>query len=252
MYRHLLIALASLLLVACGRGSEDFTVKIDRPAERVRSAFGQVSLDGEIAAMIPGLKVVRTAPEPNTVLYTIPGDGSFPATIKLIFEPSADGKATVIRGAVDVPSTTVTFEGKSMVISESKVERIIAGILRSASSKLEKGSEIENEQRDFARMLTVLAIVTDSKKLALAQDISKYPEWYMAGLGWLSGIGDGADSPYGDYAGGEDPGMDARQEEYKQRRAESEEKAKAEEAAEPMDQARGDSAGGDYVGGSDE
>jgi hypothetical protein len=251
MHRILFIAIASLLLAACGRGSEDFTVNVARPAERVQAAFGQASLDSDIAPMFPGLKVVRTTPDANTVLYTIPGDGSFPTAIKLTFASSADGKATVIRGAIDVPSTSVTFEGKSMVISESKVERIIAGILRSASSKLEEGRDIETEQRDFSRMLTVLAIVTDSKKLALAQDISKYPDWYMAGLGWLSGIGDGdgAASPYGEYAGGEDPGMEARQDESKLRRAEGEAKAKAEEAAEPMDQARGDSAGGDYSGG---
>lgn len=252
MYRFVLVAIASLLLAACGRGSEDFTVSVARPPDRVASAFGQAGLDSDIAALFPGLKVVRTSPAPNEVLYTVPGDGSFQTAIKLRFAPSADGKATVIHAAIDVPSTEVTFDGKAMVISEGKVERIFAGILRTASSKLEEGRGIENEQRDFSRMLTVLAIATDSKKLALAQDISKYPDWYMAGLGWLSGIGGGAENPYGDYAGGEDPSAAARQDEYKQSRAEREEKAKAEEASEPMDEARGDSARGDYAGGSDE
>ncbi|MBN8500375.1 MAG: hypothetical protein J0M19_04410 [Sphingomonadales bacterium] len=252
MTRFLLIAMVSLMLTACGRGGEDFTVKVDRPAERVAAAFSQASVDSEIGALLPGLKVVRSQPKPDTVIYTIPGDGSFETIVKLTFAGSADGKATVIHGAIDVPSTEVTFDGKQMVISESKVERIVAGILRSAARKLEKGEDIANEQRDFSRMLTVLAIITDSKKLQLAQDISKYPEWYMAGLGWLSGADDGVDNPYGDFPVGEDPTINARQDEYRQQRAESEEKAKADQASEPMDAAAGDSAGGDYSGGSDE
>jgi hypothetical protein len=98
-------------------------------------------------------------------------------------------------------------------------------------------------------VLTVLAIITDSKTLRMAKDMATHPEWYMAGLGWLSG--EGSASPYGDLAIPEDPGTAARMDEYKQQSAERQEQAKAEEAAEPMDDARGDSAQGDYSGGSD-
>lgn len=253
MLRRLLFAaFASLLLTACGRGSEDFTVKVARPAERVAVAFGGIGLDAEIASLFPGAKVVRTQPAKNEILYTIPGDGDFPAAIKLTFEPGADGKTSIVHAAVDVPSTKVTFDGKAMVISEGKVESAFRSLIRSAAKKLENGESIDDERQSFSRLLTVLAIITDSKKLRLAQDISAYPEWYMSGMGWLSGLGGGSDYPYGDYAGGEDPGAAARVDEYKQSSQERRERDQAEENARPMDDARGDSANGDYAGGSDE
>ncbi len=243
--RIVFAAFASLLLAACGRGSEDFAVNVGRPVDRVASAFDGTSVDPEISGMFPGLKVVRTRPAKNEILYTIPGNGEFEATIKLTFVGSDDGQSTVIHGAVDVPSTEVTYDGKSMVISETKVEIIIRALMRSAAKKLEAGKSVEEERRDFSRMLTVLAIITDSKKLRLAQDISKYPEWYMAGLGWLSGLGDSGPNPYGEYVAGDDPGYAARQDEYRQESAERAERAQAEENSRPMDSAQGDSAYGD-------
>lgn len=242
------LILACLLLGACSRGAEDFTVTVDRPPERAEAAFGQAGLDGELAGLFPGLKIDRSKPEAGTVLYTIPGTGSFPATVKLTFAPTNGGQASVISVAVDVPSTDVVVDGKAMVISELKVEKMVRGILRSAASKMAKGQSIETEQRDFSRLLTVLAIVTDGKQLQLAQDMEKNPDWYLDGLGWLSGSGDEAANPYGDWAGGEDPGMAARQEEGAQRSAEREARSQAEENAEPMDEARGESANGDYAG----
>lgn len=242
------LILACLLLGACSRGAEDFTVTVDRPPERAEAAFGQAGLDGEMAGLFPGLKIDRTKPEPGTVLYTVPGDGSFHAVVKLTFTATEGGQGSVIGVAVDVPSTDVVVNGEAMVISELKVEKMVRGILRSAARKMAKGESIETEQRDFSRLLTVLAIVTDSKQLQLAQDMERNPEWYAAGLGWLTGSGDETANPYGEWAGGEDPGMAAREEESAQRSAEREAMSQAEQNAEPMDEARGDSANGDYAG----
>ena len=248
--RFLLLMLSSLLLSGCGRGAKDFAVTVQRPVDKVAAAFGEIPLDSEFSQLVPGLKVVRTEPKPNEVLYTVPGDGKFPATIHLTFEPDANGQTTTIHAAVDVPSTTVEFAGKTMVISEVKVEKMLRDMLGSAKRKLESGGDIAAEKRDLGKVLTVLAIITDSKKLRLAQDITKYPEWYMSGLGWIGGgDGDYANYPYGDHARGEDPGAATRQDQYK-------EQAAQQDAAEPMeeargDSARGDSAQGDYSGGSD-
>lgn len=251
MLARSLIALISLIALAgCGRGSEDFTVPVARPVNVVASAFGNKALDGDITPLFPGLKVVRTEPAPNAVLYTFPGDGSFPAAIRFTFEPAPDGEGTVIHTAIDVPSTTVVLAGKEMVISESKVEAMVRGILRAAASKMEEGRDTETEQRDFARMMTVLAIATDSKQLRLARDISNYPEWYLAGLGWLTGGGDGPANPYGDPTEGEDLGMAAAREERRMQRAENEEQAEAAQNARPMDEAVGESAAGEPAGGS--
>lgn len=174
--RLLLAACACLLLAACGRGSQDFATKIARPADKVAAAFNNVGTDSEIAALIPGLKVVRTKPAPDEILYTIPGDGDFSAAIKLTLASDAGGQVTVVHAAIDVPSTEVKFDGKAVVISESKVEKVIRGLIREAGKKLEKGTSIETERRDFSRMLTVLAVITDSKKLRTLNEISTYPE----------------------------------------------------------------------------
>ena len=253
LHRIVLITFASLLLAACGRGSEDFKLNVARPADKVEAAFDHTGLDAELSGVFPGLKVVRTKPAEGEVLYTLPGDGSFPATIKLTFEPGEGGKTTVVHAAIDAPSTKVDFDGKTMVLSEAKVEKMVRGILRSAAKKLEDGKDIAGEQQAFSRLLTMLAIVTDSKQLKLAQDASKYPEWYLSGLGWMSEGGgyEGPAYPYGDAAMGEDPGIAAERDEANQRSADQREQQKAEAAAEPMDDAGGDSAGGDYAGPSE-
>lgn len=253
LQRILLVIFASLLLAACGRGSEDFAMDVARPADRVEAAFDHAGLDSELTGVFPGLKVIRSKPAEGEVLYTIPGDGSFPATIKLTFQSSEDGKTTIVRAAIDAPPSKVDFDDKTMVLSESKVEKMVRGILRSAGKKLEDGQDIASEQRAFSQLLTMLAIVTDSKQLKLAQNMSRYPEWYLSGLSWMSDGGgyDGPAFPYGDGSMGEDPGTNAQREESQQRMSERDEKQKAENAAEPMDETPGDSARGDYAGPSD-
>lgn len=253
LHRILLVTFASLLLAACGRGNEDFTMKVARPVDKVEAVFDHAGVETDISGMFPGLKVVRSKPADGEVLYTMPGDGDSPATIKLTFEPGKDGKTTVVHAAVDTPTVKVDFDGKAMVLSEAKVEKMIRGILRSAGKKLEDGQDIASEQQAFSRLLTMLAIVTDSKQLKLAQNASNYPDWYLSGWGWMSEGGgyDGPAYPFGEAAAGEDPGKEAAREESRQSSADREEQQKANEAAEPMDDSRGDSAGGDYAGPSE-
>ena len=242
--------LALLLLGGCGRGSEDFTVHIARPADRVLEVLGHVQLDGELAGHFPSLKVDRTAPNKGEVLYIIPGDGRFPTAIHLTFEEVNGGKETVVHAAVDVPPVKVDFAGKDKVISEFKVERALRRLIEAAGSKLESGGDTAPQRKEFSQLLTALAIVTDSKQLALATDMERNPDWYMGDMGSLY---DGADSDedgdraapaYGNPAMGEDPNATAREQSYK-------DKARAADASAPMDEANGDNARGDYTSGEE-
>lgn len=242
LQRMWMALLAVLLLGGCGRGSEDFTVRVARPPERVMQTLGQAGLDGTISGHFAGLKVERTEPAENEVLYTIPGDSSFPAAIHLTFEAVNGGKGTVVHAAIDVPAVKVSLKGRSKVISEYKVESTLRSLVEKIGSKLEEGGDTMRERKEFSQLLTVLAIVTDSKQLNLAIDMESNPDWYMGGLDSLydgddAGFADGPARPNGDYPAGEDPNAPARQQEYK-------DKARAADAAAPMDDADGDNARG--------
>lgn len=229
--------LAVLLLGGCGRGSEDFTVRIARPPDRVMQALGQSGLDGEISGHFPGLKAERTSPSPEEVIYTIPGDSSFPAVIHFTFEGVNGNKGTVVHAAVDIPAVKVTLKGKSKVISEYKVETMLRALVEKVGSKLEEGGDTVAERKEFSQLLTALAVVTDSKQLNRALDIESNPDWYMGGLNSLYDGedygGDGPVRPNGDYPVGEDPNAPARQQEAKDR-------VRAAEAAAPVDDAEGE------------
>jgi hypothetical protein len=245
MLQRLWVAvLAALLLGGCGRGSEDFTVRIARPPERVIQVLGHGELDADLREHFPGLKIERTEPAENEVLYSIPGDSSFPAAIHLTFEAVNSGTETVVHAAVDVPAAKVSLKGKGKVISEIKVEKVLRELVEKVGSKLEEGGDTAAERKDFSQLLTALAIVTDSKQLRLAIDMESNPERYMGDLDSLydGEDGDEAAQADGDALVGDDPSAATRRQEYK-------EKEHAAKAAAPMDDAEADEAEGDRAAG---
>ena len=118
-------ALAILLLSGCGRGSEDFTVQIDRPADRVAQVLGHGEFDRQLSGYFSGNKLQRTEPTNSEVVYTMPGDGASPAVIHFTFEQVEGGRATVVHAAIDVPAVKIVLKGKTKAISESRVERAV-------------------------------------------------------------------------------------------------------------------------------
>ena len=233
-------AMAVLLLGGCGRGDEDFTVRVARPPERVMQELGHAGLDGEVSGHFPGLKVERSEPATNEVLYTIPGDSNFPAAIHLTFEAVDGGKETVVHAAVDVPAVKVSLKGQSKVISEFKVETVLRQLVEKVGKRLEEGSDTVAERKEMSQLLTGLAVVTNSKQLRLALDMEKSPDWYQGGFGsWYDDDdrGDGAGPGYGNAAVGEDPEVAVREQEYR-------EKERTAQAAAPMNDAEGDDARG--------
>lgn len=241
-----LALLALLVLSGCGQGSEDFTVRIARPPERVMQALGHAGLDADLGGYFTGLKVDRSMPSKDTVLYTIPGDARFPAGVLLTFEAVDGGKGTVVHAAIDVPAVKVTFKGKTKVISETKVEFAIRDLIQKVGSKLEEGGDTVTERKELSKILTVLAVVTDSKQLRRAVDLEKGPNWAMGGEGGLYD-GDVEEAAvahaYGNAPTGEDPAVAIRRQEYR-------DQERAAHASAPMDSAAGEAPRGTDPHGS--
>ena len=232
--------LAVLLLGGCGRGSEDFTVRVARPSERVMQELAHAGLDGEVSRHFPGLKVERSEPAANEILYTLPGDSNFPAAIHLTFEAVDGGKETVVHAAVDVPAVKVSLKGRSKVISEFKVETLLRELVEKIGKKLETGGDTASVRKEMSQLLTGLAVVTNSKQLRLALDMERNPFWYQGGSNsWFDGddSGFGAEPGYGNAPRAEDPEAAVREQEYREKR-------RTAQAAAPMDDAAGDPARG--------
>ena len=229
-------ALALLLLNGCGRGSEDFAVRIARPADRVAQVLGHGELDSELSGHFPGMKLQRAAPTNNDVVYTLAGDGAFPAVIHLTFEPVDGGKATVVHAAIDVPAAKIVMKGKTKEISEFRVERALKELVEKIGSKLEEGRDTAAERKEFSQILTVLEIVSSSKLLRRFTELADNPGASMRDWSELydggGDYGDGGAQPYGRAATGVDPAVAVREQEYR-------EKERNSRAAAPMNDARG-------------
>ena len=234
-------ALALVLLNGCGRGSEDFTVRIDRPADRVAQMLGHGELDRELSGHFSNIKLQRTEPTENEVVYTMPGDGASPAVIHFTFEPVEGGKATVVHAAIDVPAIKIVLKGKTKAISETRVERAVKELVQKVGSKLEEGRDTMAERKEFSQILTVLGIVSNSKQLQRFAEMESNPGSFMSNWNALadsgSDYGERGAQPYGRAAVGVDPAAAVREQEYRERE-------RNDRAAAPMNDAKGDPARG--------
>ena len=194
MRRLVLAGALALALSGCGgnRGAEDFAVMVKRPVASVFTAIGTATMPSEVRSLFPQLKIERTRPSDNEVLYTVPGDGAFPATIRFRFDAVEGGQATVVHAFIDVPSIKVTVGGKPMVLSEAKVERALSGYLKRMAESGAGSSGFGSSP--MPKTLLALAIATNSKMLAEVQDMEKHPEKLAGRLAGLDAyFGDESD-----------------------------------------------------------
>lgn len=239
--------LACLTLAGCGsgRGGEDFSVVVERPADRVLAALDGIRASDKYAELFPGVKVDRSRPGDGEVLYTIPGTGSFDAALRFRVVAVGGNKGAVIHAAIDVPSVRTNIAGKSMVLSESKVEHVVKGLLESAARKLAKGQSIERERQDLSELFLALGVVTDKNKLKLAEAMRDNPEWYSGGFSQYGSLSDAdadAETPDAPYGEAPTPASDPQ---ARVRANERTERDRLEQAAEPQDDAEGEKASGD-------
>jgi hypothetical protein len=244
MKKLVLPLLAALALAGCGGGGkEDFARTLNRPANVVFASLGVATLPAEVTALFPALKLARTKPADNEVLYTLSGTDGEDATIRLVFEAAQGGKSTLVRAMVDVPAVRTVIDGKPKVISERKIEAELVRIVE-AAGKGDAGNALSD-------LLGALAVATDKEALVEALKMIKDPSRARAALAAMGGdLGDfydaesdadTVDRPQGADAGPQsDPNAAIEQAETARAEEEWREENKARAAGEAPDDASGD------------
>jgi hypothetical protein len=161
-------------LAGCGGDAEDFAVEVKRPVAAVYAPLLAADV-GEARIAFPGVSFERTRPSDTEILYTVPGTGSFPATVRFKLEPKNGGETTLIHTFVKVPEVHAVIDGREKVLSEWKIERQLQNLLKSTGRSLEMGSSAQSESRRLASLLIAIAIATDENHLARALDFKNDP-----------------------------------------------------------------------------
>ena len=175
-------ALAPLLLAGCGSGGgEDFTVEVKRPIAAVFAPLAAVNV-AEARPLFAGIRVDRSRPSDNELLYTIPGSDDVTSTVRLRLEPLRDGEATMIHASVDVPPVHAFIDGHEKVLSESKLETRLKQLLESTGRNLEMGSRSESDAMKLSGLLAAIAVATNKQYLARAVDLKSDPGRFLAML----------------------------------------------------------------------
>lgn len=224
---------ALLLLAGCGSEAEDFAVEVKRPVAAVYAPLIAADVS-EARIAFPGVSFERTRPSDGEILYTIPGTGSFPATVRLKLESQNGGESTVVHAFVKVPETHAVIDGQKKVLSERKIERQLESLLKSTGRSLEMGSSARGETQRLSSLLLAIAVATDEKHLARALDIKNNPAKLMELLLAFDG---GGSQPAPDVDGREirsvDPNAAQEAREFAQAEAEWKREAALERAAAP-------------------
>lgn len=228
------VPLAALLVAGCGDG-EDFTIEVKRPPAVVYAPLSAADVR-EARLVFPGIAIERRRPSEREILYTIPGTGDFPSTIRLQLEPTDRGEATVIHASVHVPPVRATIEGVDKVVSERKVETVLRNLLKSTARDLETGSSTESDTVKLSGFMVGIAIATNKAFLAKALEFKRSPEKLVDVLMPFDGYDD---LPQSDRSERDRPMVDPdradEQREIAQERADWQQQRAAEKAAAPAD-----------------
>ena len=182
MRKFTCVAFGALLLAGCGSGGEDFTVEVNRPPVAVITPLLDIDI-GEARALFPGIKVIRSRPNDSEIVYTMPSGENGDAVIRLRLEPLRDGKATLIHATVDTPATQAKIDGVTKVLSEAKVERELAKVLRETGKNLEQRSSTIDDTKQLSGLMLGVAISVNKDFVRIAQDLKSHPE-KLAAASW--------------------------------------------------------------------
>lgn len=185
----LLVTLSAALAGCSGTaiGGEDFAVDVRKAPATLLGAFGKVNT-APGTVIFPGLKIDRSKPAENELLYTVPSSSSKDSTIRLVLEPVNEGKATRIHAYVDIAPIVVTIDGKRKIVSESRIETECERALRKFGEAMEQNGDAGRAIDKFSGILLAVAIATDPRLIAKALDLKNHPGELARLIGDASGF----------------------------------------------------------------
>jgi len=165
MMRWMLVLVMSFVLAGCGNTrSTEFA--INRSPKDVYTALSQSSV-GDIAMILPELRVVRTSPAELEILYTIPKSAdSEEAKVHFLLKPMNGGKATNVIATLDIPAVKTKVKGVVKVLSADKIARELRKVLNHYAIKGDSSAA----QRELSSLLGGVALATNSKLAQKAFD----------------------------------------------------------------------------------
>ena len=233
--RGLLTLTAALLLSACGSNSEDYAIDVAMAPDRAKAELAQ--LDGGMALRALSLpSVTADAATKGEHNFALPGD-SESGQLHLTFEEVGKNQ-TRIHVALALPSQVATIQGKAMMLSEDKAERVIQERLRAWADGVTTSGYASLDGLNEAlgglsiamrtqKLNEVLAASDDPERLAGLIDPEVLAEMEGGGAGFApsGGLDEAMVDPSADLADAGQP-MDS---------------------AAPMDTAEGEDASGDWA-----
>jgi len=178
--RWLVTAILVLGLAGCGDAGTEVSARVPMAPADVYAALSRGSV-ADVAPMLPGIKVEKSRPSDNELVYTIPTpDDHAPATLRFRFEPLDQGTATNVVARVSTPGVKASIGGKMQMLSE----KLVAGEVRKLLASLGPQSAEESARKQISALLVAVAIATNQelleKAIAMSFDQSGLMETMLA------------------------------------------------------------------------
>lgn len=206
--RLLLFIASTALLAGCGSdGGEDYAIDLAASPSVAMGILSQTDFTQQ-RALLGTLDIRKSRPTERELVYTIPslsmtGNKREDGIVRFVLERMKDGRATKLHVSVDVPQVPILMGEANKVLSETKVEGELRKILDSLNRKLASGSSASASQ-DLSSLLVAVAIASNDRMQAQANDFNRDPAAYAERVGLLDDMSAGD----ADYAGAADAAAD--------------------------------------------
>jgi hypothetical protein len=163
--RILVLLAGAMLLSGCGN-SEDFTVDVALAPDRAKAELAR--LDGGAAMQTLSLAAIKADQSTrDEMAFVIPGDDGDGELVLRFEEVGRNG--TRIHVALSVPAHTVSIDGKTMVLDETKVENALKQSLGAWAGGISTSGYASLDSINETLTGLSIALLSDKHRLELDQ-----------------------------------------------------------------------------------